>query len=47
MTRDCHEMTLGRHDVTQETEVPVVYVQAVEGQHLQIIKKLAEGETST
>jgi len=33
VTRDCHEMTLGRHDVTQETEVPVVYVQAVEGQH--------------
>ena len=33
MTRDGHEMTLGRHDVTQQAQVPVVDVQPIEVEH--------------
>jgi len=34
MSRDCHQMTLGCHDVTQQCQMPVVYIGSIERDHM-------------
>jgi len=34
MSRDCHQMTLGCHDVTQQCQMPVVHIGSIERDHM-------------